>query len=63
MRRSETTIEERLRAALTAEWSVVPEGVDMSAAAITQRLRELCEMSSLCLALLEVGVDNARPHD
>jgi hypothetical protein len=34
------------------------EGVDMSAEAITARIRELAEMSSLCLELGEVG----KPH-
>jgi hypothetical protein len=44
-------LERRLRAALSQRWEEVPEGVDMSAAAVDHRLREAAEMSSLCLAL------------
>ena len=49
------TLEERLRFALTASQDPRPEGVDMSAEAITSRLMELAEMSSLCLALGDLG--------
>jgi hypothetical protein len=35
------------------ELSAIKEGVDMSAAAVTNRIRDLCEMSSLCSMLAE----------
>lgn len=44
------SVEARLRAALEAPLEV-REGVDMSPEAVTQRLRDACEMSSLCLSL------------
>ncbi len=53
MRRSEElAIEERLRRALDAPLEEQrDERVDMTPAAITARIRDLCEMSSLCLDL------------
>lgn len=54
-RRELTSVEARLRYALETP-APVREGVDMSAAAITGRLRDACELSSLCLALGEVRV-------
>lgn len=48
-------IEARLRASLTLDFDAVPDGVDMSGAAITMRLRELAEMSALCLDLAALG--------
>jgi hypothetical protein len=45
-------IEARLRVALVPPDQLLGrEGVDMSPAAVTARLREAAEMSSLCLAL------------
>lgn len=56
MTRNESlTIDERLRLALTLSPPDRPDGVDMSPAAITGRLRDSCEMSTLCLALVELG--------
>ena len=52
---TEADLEARLRAALTLDLSTVPDGVDMSATAVTHRLREACEMSGVCLRLVEVG--------
>jgi hypothetical protein len=40
-----------LRAALVADLTHVREGVDMSPEAITQRIRDLAEMTRLCLEL------------
>jgi hypothetical protein len=50
-------IDERLRAACAAqpERLVDPNAVDMSAEAITHRLREAAEMSTLCLELASAG--------
>ena len=48
-------VEALLRAALTQRWETVPEGVDMSAAAIAHRLREAAEMSDLCFSLGEIA--------
>ncbi len=53
-------LEERLRAALTLEPSA-RDGVDMSAEAITARLRDLCELSSLCLELGELSPGEQAP--
>jgi hypothetical protein len=49
------TIEARLRRALSGEPSEFREGVDMSAEAITARIKDLAEMSTLCLELAKVG--------
>jgi hypothetical protein len=49
--RSELSVSERLRLALTLELMSLPQGVDMSPRAITSRLLELCEMTSACLEL------------
>jgi hypothetical protein len=51
VKRCETTIDERLRAALTLDAPAAREGVDMSAEAITARIEELAEMSTLCFEL------------
>jgi hypothetical protein len=50
---SRATIDDRLRAALTgqARGRVLETEIDMSAEAITSRLMEWAEMSSLCLEL------------
>ena len=56
--RRERSLEQRLREALVADLAEIREGVDMSPRAITDRLRDACEMSSLCLALAGV-----RPSD
>jgi hypothetical protein len=44
-------LEQRLRSALVIDATNLREGVDMSPEAITHRLMELAEMSSLCLEL------------
>ncbi len=49
------SIEDRLRAALTCEVPASREGVDMSAEAITHRVREVAELSTLCLELVAIG--------
>ncbi|CAN5807545.1 hypothetical protein BH11MYX3_BH11MYX3_44980 [soil metagenome] len=49
------SVEARLRAALTTEVDESREGVDMSAEAITNRVREVAELSALCLELVAVG--------
>jgi hypothetical protein len=50
--RDAADVEARLRSALvTADQLVARDGVDMSAEAVTHRLMELAEMSSLCLEL------------
>ena len=54
MTRHESSLEQRLREALVADLAEIREGVDMSPRAITGRLRDACEMSSLCLALAGV---------
>jgi hypothetical protein len=46
-----SSVEDRLRMALDVDLSEIREGVDMSPRAVTQRLVELGEISSLCLAL------------
>ena len=48
---SRDLVEERLRAALTLDMTAMPHGVDMSPQAVAARLREACEMSSVCLEL------------
>jgi hypothetical protein len=48
-----TTVEDRLRVALSAPLESMRDGVDMSQAAITQRLRDACEMATLCLKLAD----------
>lgn len=48
-------IEQALRIALSAPVSEQREGVDMSRAAIAARVRELCDLSSLCLQLAGGG--------
>ncbi len=53
--RSLPGLEDRLRQALNAPLGEIREGVDMSAAGVTSRLRDACEMSTLALALLEAG--------
>jgi hypothetical protein len=56
VKRSEpTSIDDRLRLALDCELTEISEGVDMSSAAITARLKELGELSRLCLELVAVG--------
>lgn len=56
MRRPDpSSVEARLRAALNAPLTDIREGVDMSEAAVTRRLSEACEMSSLALELVAVG--------
>ena len=61
MTRSErTTVAERLRSALDVELADLREGVDMSAAAVTSRIRELCEMSTLCLMLASRPSEDAQ---
>ncbi|GEM_PF-4230353 len=50
-RRDDQTLEERLRAALDVPLEDVRYGVDMSPQAITARLRDACEMSTLTLLL------------
>ena len=52
---SRDEIAARLRAALTLDFDVLHDGVDMSASAITARLRDACEMSALCQALAELS--------
>lgn len=51
--------EQRLRLALNVELSELcdREGVDMSREAITTRVRELAEMSTLCLELGRASSD------
>jgi hypothetical protein len=44
-------VAERLRAALTLDVMATPHGVDMSPRAVAARLRDACEMSSVCLEL------------
>lgn len=44
-------IEGRLRLALSVPLESLRDGVDMTPAAVTRRLRDACEMSALCLAL------------
>ena len=53
--RPPSTVEDRLRLALTAWIPETLEGVDMSSRAITERVIELCEMSKLCLELAAIG--------
>ena len=56
MKRSEAmSIEDRLRLALDCELTEIADGVDMSSAAITARLKELGALSSLCLELVAAG--------
>ncbi|HEY5927857.1 MAG TPA: hypothetical protein VIV11_39495 [Kofleriaceae bacterium] len=45
-------MEDRLRAALDVRLEDLHEGVDMSGEAVGRRVRELCEMSALCLELV-----------
>jgi len=45
------SVEDRLRAALEVDLGAIREGVDMSSEAVTARLLELGEISSLCLQL------------
>jgi hypothetical protein len=52
--KSPNSIDDRLRAALSGSHRARPEGVDMSAAAVTDRIKDLAEMSSLCLELARV---------
>lgn len=65
MRRSDlaASVEQRLRCALDVELGELRDGVDMSARAVTQRLVELGEMSSLCLALGALGAPEAPVHE
>jgi hypothetical protein len=49
--RSELSVSERLRLALTLDFASLPHPVDMSPRAITSRVLELCEMTSACLEL------------
>jgi hypothetical protein len=51
---SREALEARLRAALTFDDQPVRDGVDMSPDAITARVRDLCELSALCLELGEL---------
>lgn len=53
------SIEARLRGALCAPLEAVREGVELTATAITRRLRDLGEMSNLCLALMPMTEDEA----
>jgi hypothetical protein len=54
-RRDTSALEARLREALAGWPDTVREGVDMSARAIEQRVRDACEMSTLALALVAAG--------
>jgi hypothetical protein len=56
-------LEERLRSALTLdlEAHALGAGIDMSAEAITRRILDLAEMSSLCLELAAVGMTPDEP--
>ena len=54
-RNEESSIEDRLRAALVPELPTTAEGVDMSPRAVADRLRDACEMSSLALDLVAAG--------
>jgi hypothetical protein len=54
-RRDRSTVESRLREALVGWPASANDHVDMSAAAIEQRIRDACEMSSLALALVAAG--------
>lgn len=59
--RDGTDVDARLRAALVpAEELLGRDGVDMSPEAITQRIVDLAEMSSLCLALASAAPGRAR---
>lgn len=51
-------LEKRLRSALRldVEAHALGAGIDMSAEAITRRVLDLAEMSSLCLELVMVGM-------
>jgi hypothetical protein len=49
--RNETTVEDRLRRALAIDLRALHEGIDMSSEAVTVRIRELAELSSLCVEL------------
>ncbi len=53
-----STVEQRLRTALNVDLDVFKDGVDMSAAAVTHRVREACEMSTLCLELVAAGANS-----
>jgi len=46
--------------ALNVELAAIRDGVDMSAAAVTSRIREACEMSTLCLELVAAGASLTR---
>jgi hypothetical protein len=46
-----SSIEDRLRMSLDIDLVQIREGVDMSAKAVTQRLIDLGQMSTLCLSL------------
>lgn len=50
-RASSDDVAARLRSALTLDFASLREGVDMSPDAVVARLREACELSTLCLAL------------
>lgn len=52
-----TDLEKRLRSALTLDPDAhaLGDGVDMAAEAVTRRILDLAEMSSLCLELAAVG--------
>jgi hypothetical protein len=53
--RDPSSVEDRLRQALTAPGRGRREGVDMSADAITARLVDLAELSRLCLELAAIA--------
>lgn len=53
-----TSIDERLRFALSAPLESFRDGVDMSTAAIAQRLHDACDMASLCLQLANAMIEN-----
>ncbi len=59
---SRDVVTERLRAALTLDVMSTPHGVDMSPRAVTARLRDACEMSSVCLELARLNPAAPAPN-
>ena len=59
-RREVTSVDERLRRALDVDLRDIREGVDMPPEALTARLREACDLSTLCLSLAQASSDLRR---
>ncbi len=55
-----SSVEARLRSALTLDFATLRHGVDMSAEAVRGRLRDAAALSSVCLALGAATRDYAR---